>query len=198
MDPGPTISVLANDNDLDGDLLKVPEVTDPKNGEVAFSPDKEGVMYKPNPGYTDEDSFKYTTCNPFGECDTATVNVVVDAMNDDLIVFDDRDSTPEDEPVVVDLLENNLPDVALEVTEVTDPENGKCVVAEDGSSLATMSVFVSVRYLMIYVSCMRLVLSYCFCVLHISCAVQHFFSTLIIASKIRHAYKEPQIVTKVQ
>ena len=54
-------------------------------------------------------AFEYTTCDPGGLCDTAMVTVTVDPSNNDPIVFDDRESTPEDEPLVVDVLDNDIP-----------------------------------------------------------------------------------------
>ena len=55
LDPGPTIPVLANDNDPDGDPLKVTEVGIPENGVATISDDEEGVIYTPNDGFTGED-----------------------------------------------------------------------------------------------------------------------------------------------
>ena len=78
-------------------------------------------------------AFEYTTCDPLGLCDTALVTITVDPTNDDPIVFDDRESTPEDEPAVVDVLANDIPDIGLEVTEVTQPENGVCEIGQGGT-----------------------------------------------------------------
>lgn len=55
LDPGPTIPVLANDNDPDGDALAVTEVTEPENGSVEISPDGAGVVYTPDEGFTGVD-----------------------------------------------------------------------------------------------------------------------------------------------
>ena len=58
--------------------------------------------------------------------------MTVDPSNNDPIVFDDRDNTPEGEPLVIDVLANDIPDVGLEVTEVSSPSNGTCEVTADG------------------------------------------------------------------
>ena len=55
MDPGPTIPVLVNDNDPDGDPLIVTEVGPAENGEVVSSDDEEGVVYTPNEDFTGVD-----------------------------------------------------------------------------------------------------------------------------------------------
>ena len=77
-------------------------------------------------------AFEYTTCDPSNECDTAIVTVTVDPSNNDPIVFDDRENTPAGEPLVIDVLTNDIPDVGLEVTEVTSPSNGTCEITANG------------------------------------------------------------------
>ncbi|KAL9187030.1 hypothetical protein ACHAXT_010750 [Thalassiosira profunda] len=137
MNPGPQIPVLVNDDDPDGDPLTVTAATQPENGSVEISPDEEGVVYTPDDGFTGVDTFEYITCDPLGLCDTALVTVTVDPANDDPIVFDDREDTPEDEPVAVNVLANDIPDIGLEVTEVTQPENGECEIGADGTVVYT-------------------------------------------------------------
>ena len=77
-------------------------------------------------------AFEYTTCDPAGLCDSAVVTVTVDPNNNDPIVFDDRQETPEGEPLVIDVLANDLPDIGLEVTDVSQPANGTCEITTDG------------------------------------------------------------------
>ena len=55
MRPGPTIPVLANDDDPDGDPLEVTGVTEPGNGTAVASPDGEGVAYEPDEEFTGVD-----------------------------------------------------------------------------------------------------------------------------------------------
>jgi hypothetical protein len=73
------INVLANDTDVDGDALSIDSVTQPANGTVAISGDRQVINYTANPGYVGPDSFEYTVCDNGTpqECDTATVNVTV-------------------------------------------------------------------------------------------------------------------------
>lgn len=39
--------------------------------------------------------------------------------------------------MIVDVLENDIPDIGLVVTEVAEPENGQCEVDEDGNVVFT-------------------------------------------------------------
>ncbi|MEG4326756.1 DUF4347 domain-containing protein, partial [Microcoleus sp. herbarium5] len=51
--------VLANDSDVDGDVLTATKVTNPNNGTIAFNKDG-SFIYTPNPGFVGLDSFTYT------------------------------------------------------------------------------------------------------------------------------------------
>ena len=113
------IDVLADD-DLDGGVGVVTEVTDPANGTVTIESDGT-VTYTPDPDFNGTDSFEYTVVvtNPDGSTstDTATVVVTVNPVAD---VVDDADSTPEDTPVNVDVLDNDtFEGTDNEVTDVT-------------------------------------------------------------------------------
>ncbi|MDC6390084.1 Ig-like domain-containing protein [Maribacter sp. PR1] len=77
------IDVLANDTGIpsDGTLT----TTDPSNGTIEINdngtPDDisdDTVTYTPNDGFNGTDSFEYTVCDAEGNCDTATVTVIVE------------------------------------------------------------------------------------------------------------------------
>jgi hypothetical protein len=74
-----TISVLANDTDVDGGPMTVQAVTQPANGAVAIVPGGLTVTYTPAPGYCNEfpnaplDAFTYTLVG--GSSATVTVDV---------------------------------------------------------------------------------------------------------------------------
>ncbi|MBQ4916313.1 gliding motility-associated C-terminal domain-containing protein, partial [Maribacter sp. MMG018] len=77
------IDILANDTDIpaDGTLT----FTDPSNGTLVVddggTPDDisdDTVTYTPNDGFYGTDSFEYTICDSFGNCDTATVTITVE------------------------------------------------------------------------------------------------------------------------
>ena len=77
LDTPVTISVLANDNDPDGDVLTVISVTPPTNGAAVLNPDGT-VTYTPNAGYTGPDAFTYTVSDGQGGMSVATANVFVE------------------------------------------------------------------------------------------------------------------------
>ncbi len=129
------IDVLANDSDIDGDPLTIDSVTQPANGSVVIDdggtpadPNDDTVTYTPNPDFNGTDTFTYTVCDPDGLCDTATVTVTVDSVNDAPVANDDAETTDEEVPVNVDVLGNDS-DVdgdVLVVDAVTQPANGTC------------------------------------------------------------------------
>jgi large repetitive protein len=80
-DAAPTvISVLANDNDPDGDPLTVTAAAAP-NGIVVINGDGT-ISYTPNANFNGVDIITYTISDGNGGFDTATVTVTVDAVND--------------------------------------------------------------------------------------------------------------------
>ncbi len=106
------IDVLGNDNDIPttGSLI----TTTPSNGSVVINdngtpndPSDDFITYVPNPGFQGTDSFDYTICDDLGNCDTATVTIVVtppmvsdlDADNDGIIdSFEDLNEDGDNDP----------------------------------------------------------------------------------------------------
>jgi gliding motility-associated-like protein len=132
------IDVTNNDTDTDGAIndASVTIVTNPTNGTVTVNPTTGEVTYTPNPGFNGSDSFTYSVCDngtPLpAQCDQATVNVTVNAVNDAPNAADDVASTNEDTPVVIDVTNNDTDtDGSIDdasVTIVTNPTNGTLAV----------------------------------------------------------------------
>ncbi len=88
------IDVLANDNDLP--TIGALTFTNPTDGIVTIddnatpnNPSDDSVRYTPNTGFIGTDTFTYTLCDNSGNCDTATVTVIVNPMGVDLDSDDD-------------------------------------------------------------------------------------------------------------
>ncbi len=144
------IDVLANDaagpTNETGQTLTVTNVTDPEHGTaevVLDGPNAGQVRYTPDPDYSGPDSFEYRVCDSGApqECATATVNVVVVAVNDAPRAEDDRRSVDEDAVLrfpAAELTQNDSPGAAdesgqrLTVTEVNAPRNGTVRLDDDG------------------------------------------------------------------
>jgi VCBS repeat-containing protein len=133
-DTAVVIDVLANDTDMDGDVLSVTSTTDPANGSVTINGDGT-LTYTPDPDFEGTDSFEYTMEDPDGATSTATVTVEVNPANDPPVAVVDTATTAEDTALVIDVLANDTdPDGdALTVTGVGDPANGSAVVNGDGT-----------------------------------------------------------------
>ena len=87
--------LLANDSDPDGDHLVASKLTDPAHGSVTVNADG-SFSYVPAAGWHGTDSFEYRACDPSGLCDTATVALVINAVNDAPEADDDAYETAED------------------------------------------------------------------------------------------------------
>ena len=104
------LDILGNDNDIPttGTLT----TTDPTNGTLVLDnngtpndPSDDRVTYTPNENFDGSDSFTYTLCDTVGNCDTATVTILVtDAIDldtdDDGILnsFEDLNLDADNDP----------------------------------------------------------------------------------------------------
>ncbi|OGO45246.1 MAG: hypothetical protein A2W37_13100 [Chloroflexi bacterium RBG_16_63_12] len=132
-DTAKTITVLANDTDVDGDTLTITSVTQGVHGAVTT--DGMTVTYTPTADFCGSDTFTYTVSDGQGGTDMATVDVTVTCVNDAPVANDDAATTTENTAVVVAVLANDT-DVdgdALTVASVTQGTNGS--VTTDGTTV---------------------------------------------------------------
>jgi len=124
------IDLLANDDDLDGDLLNVESVTQPANGTVANN--GSDVSYTPDANFNGSDTFTYTVSDGNGGTDTATVMVTVASVNDPPVASDDSAITLEDVLVGIDVVVNDSDiDGTIDPTTVAiaqQPLSGSAIV----------------------------------------------------------------------
>jgi hypothetical protein len=118
-----SIAVLANDTDVENDLLFVTDVGLASHGTVTFSAG--AVIYTPNLNFHGTDTFEYTVSDG-DEIDTGLVTVTVTPVNDPPVAIDDVATTDEDVAVTISVLANDQ-DVdgdSLNVGSVTQGANG--------------------------------------------------------------------------
>ena len=112
------IDVVANDDDpldplgdIDPTTVDTIPGSGPSNGTVTIDPVTGEVTYTPDPNFNGTDTFDYVVCddgNPLPSlCDTATVTILVNPVNDPPIAVNDADTTDEDTPVVIDVVAND-------------------------------------------------------------------------------------------
>jgi len=120
------VSVLANDEDPDGDALDLIEVTQPENGTAKISGKK--VKYTPDKGFVGNDSFAYTISDGNGGTANATVTIEVKRVNTPPHANADEAMTRENRAVEINVLENDTDsDGTIDpgsVTIVKEPRHG--------------------------------------------------------------------------
>ncbi|MDA1196599.1 MAG: tandem-95 repeat protein [Nanoarchaeota archaeon] len=135
------VSVLANDNDIDGDSLLVFAISQGTSGVVANNGGT--VTYTPNSNFCGSDSFTYTATDGNGGTDSASVAVLVSCVNDAPVSNNDTASLLEDGSVSVAVLSNDI-DVdgdALSVVAITQGSNGTVAILGQNTTYTPNSNF---------------------------------------------------------
>ncbi|NHI84096.1 MAG: tandem-95 repeat protein [Candidatus Thorarchaeota archaeon] len=135
-DSSVVIDVLANDTDIDNDILHVISTTEPLHGAVEINTDGT-VTYYPEANYYGFDSFTYTIDDGYGGTDTGRVTIMLNPVNDPPMAVDDTYETNQDNPLLVlapgvlgndsDIDHNQLTGILVE-----SPSNGVIVFNSDG------------------------------------------------------------------
>ncbi|PLX68398.1 MAG: hypothetical protein C0602_09500, partial [Denitrovibrio sp.] len=129
-----TINVLANDTDVDGDVLTVESFEQPNNGTAVLNDDGT-FTYTPNADYNGSDSFTYTITDGKGGTSETTVSLTVDPSNDMPIAVDNTVTVDEDGSAVINVLANDtdIDGDTLTVESFEQPTNGTAVLNDDGT-----------------------------------------------------------------
>jgi hypothetical protein len=112
-DTSVTVDVLANDSDIDGNLVPgtVSVVVLPSNGVAEVDPSTGAITYRPSQDFNGEDSFEYSVTDDGSPepvlTTTETVSITVQAVNDPPVPLTDTAETEEDEQVTIDVLAND-------------------------------------------------------------------------------------------
>jgi|GEM_PF-2816977 len=105
------IEILNNDDDSDSDLepISVVILSGPTNGTPDIDPATGDITYTPNANFNGTDTFEYQICDDETPplCDTATVTITVNPVNDEPVAQDDALMTDEDTALMGDVLANN-------------------------------------------------------------------------------------------
>lgn len=128
------LNVLANDTDVDGDILTVVNAS-VVNGSVIINPDNT-LGYTPNPDFTGTEILTYTISDGNGGTATATVVITVGAGNVNPVASNDSVESVEDMAVVLSPL-NNDTDADGDTLTITSAssEQGSVVINADGTLL---------------------------------------------------------------
>ena len=124
-----TIDVLRNDKGLNDTPISLSSISEPDNGEIIVNEDKT-ITYSPDKDYLGYDYFEYQVCDYDDECDAAEVQVHVRENNTVPVAMDDKVYTRMNEPVTVEVLENDsgLDDGMGHITIPGNPSYGKAEV----------------------------------------------------------------------
>src|SRR4029079_5035324 len=87
--------VLANDSDVDGDILSAVLVSPPTHGSLTLNTNG-SFSYVPAANYNGPDSFTYQANDGQADSGVATVSITITGVNDAPVAVNDNYTTPED------------------------------------------------------------------------------------------------------
>ncbi len=129
--------VIGNDVDEDGEALQASLVTGPAHGTLSLGATG-GFVYTPAANFNGSDSFTYRVSDGIANSNTATVTIVIDAVNDAPIAVNDAYTTAKDTSLTISasgVLSNDT-DAESDVltTILVDvPAHGSVVLNSNGS-----------------------------------------------------------------
>lgn len=132
------IPVLANDNDPDGDPLKLVAFETPALGSLAVAGDQ-SIRYTAKAGQSGKDSFVYTISDGRGGVASAMVGVTIQPINQAPVANTGNVTTLVNTPLTINLLANVTdPDGdQLTLVNFTMPSHGTLAVTGPGKMLYT-------------------------------------------------------------
>jgi gliding motility-associated-like protein len=127
-------NVTDNDTDIEGDAITTTLLDNPTNGDVVLNSDGT-FTYTPDADFNGTDTFTYIACDVFAACDTATVTITIDPINDAPVAEDDTYTTDENVLLTGDVTDNDTDTDGdgLTTTVVTTTANGVLVLNADGT-----------------------------------------------------------------
>ncbi|HEX4997947.1 MAG TPA: Ig-like domain-containing protein, partial [Terriglobia bacterium] len=133
----PAPGVLANDTDVENDVLTAILVLGPAHGGLTLNADG-SFSYTPDANYNGPDSFTYKANDGEADSNVATVSLTVNPVNDAPMAVADSYNTDEDTPLVVSapgVLANDtdVENDALTAILVLGPAHGGLTLNADGS-----------------------------------------------------------------
>ncbi len=128
-----TINALDNDSDPDGQTLSITAVGSAANGTT--STNGSTITYTPNTDFSGSNSFSYTVSDGAGGSATATVNIVVNPVNDAPTAVNDSVSVSTNGTVTISVLLNDSDKEGSPLSLVSVGSANKGSVSISGSSV---------------------------------------------------------------
>lgn len=127
------IDVLENDSDVEDDSLNIILEVNPSITMGNATLDGPDVLFTPQTNFVGETSFSYRASDGNKTSNLANVTVTVNPINDTPVAVDDTATTPENTPVIILVLNNDIDDDSLTVNSITQGVNG--TVTTNGTTI---------------------------------------------------------------
>ncbi|MCV0400970.1 MAG: tandem-95 repeat protein [Nitrosopumilus sp.] len=118
------IHVLENDSDVEDDSLNIILEVDPSITMGNATLDGSDVLFTPQANFVGKTSFSYRASDGDKTSNLANVTITINPINDTPNAIDDTATTPENTPVIILVLDNDIDDDSLTIDSITQGTNG--------------------------------------------------------------------------
>ncbi|MEM6319797.1 MAG: Ig-like domain-containing protein [Bacteroidota bacterium] len=133
--PNDTFNIQLNDSDPEGDMLTTIILANTLNG-TSSTINMDSIQYLPNTNYNGLDSIQYQICDPFANCDTAWMHLIIQSIPDTPMANPDFIIVLEDSPATIVDVQANDSDADEDslITSITAlPVKGTATVLMDST-----------------------------------------------------------------
>ena len=116
------VEITLSASDIDNNQLSYNIVSQPVNGSLVGTAPNTG--YTPFTNFFGMDSFTFNVTDGYSFSNNATVNIIIQEVNDAPTVFDQNVTTPEDTPLIIDLSGQDDEEDILTYFITTQPLHG--------------------------------------------------------------------------
>ncbi len=122
--------VLANDTDVDDDLLRAILISGPSHGALTLNADG-SLSYTPDPDFSGEDQFTYKVNDGITDSKAATVFLTVNPVNDAPVAAGQALATNEDTPLTDSVSATDVDGDPLTYAVTSGPSHGSLMLNPD-------------------------------------------------------------------
>ncbi|OQY29366.1 MAG: hypothetical protein B6244_03910 [Candidatus Cloacimonetes bacterium 4572_55] len=125
-------------SDIDSDSFSYEIIDPPDSGTTTITNASTGMAtYTPSPDYFGQDEFLFLVCDDSSACDTATVSITVNPINDPPVANSQQVSTDEDTDLDIQLTASDIDSDSFSYEIIDQSNSGTTTITNTSTGMAT-------------------------------------------------------------